>query len=498
MKLKWMVGLVLLMMAMTACDDTTDSIGTSLTDNLDNLKISTDSFRVSTRSIMADSVFSRNTTGYLGRVKDPETGAYITGNFMVQFHTLEGFGLNSMPERENVASLSESGEIIADSCDIRLYFDDYYGDSLATMKMTIHEMAEPMKEGMKYYSNYNPGTHGLLREDGVRSDMMYSLDNQNYSDSIRALSSYSKHIRVLLNEPYTDKDGKTYNNYGSYILNQYYSHPEYFSNSYQFINHVNPGFYFEIKDGLGSMAYIQTTNLNIFFRYKAHIETETEEKDTIYSGSTMVSGTEEVLQTTTVENDKEVLQRLVADNSCTYLKTPAGIFTEMTIPVDEITNQHENDTLSSAKVELRRINNEHQSDYSLDVPTSLLMVQCDSLYTFFEQGKVPDYKQSFLATNSSATLSNKYTFDNISNLVRLMKEQKEAGLKENPNWIEEHPRWNKVAIVPVTMSTYTQSNVTLVSRVSHDMSLRSTRLVGGSANPYDDVIISVIYSKFAH
>ena len=42
MKLKWFVGLLLLMTAMTACDDTTDTIGASLTDNMDNLKISTD------------------------------------------------------------------------------------------------------------------------------------------------------------------------------------------------------------------------------------------------------------------------------------------------------------------------------------------------------------------------------------------------------------------------------------------------------------------------
>ena len=50
----------------TACDDTTDNVGISLTNSLDNLQISTDTFMVSTRSIAADSVLSRNTLGYLG------------------------------------------------------------------------------------------------------------------------------------------------------------------------------------------------------------------------------------------------------------------------------------------------------------------------------------------------------------------------------------------------------------------------------------------------
>ena len=497
MKLKWFVGLLLLMTAMTACDDTTDTIGASLTDNMDNLKISTDSFRVSSRSVLADSVLSKNATGYLGRVKDPETGSFVTGNFMVQFHTLENFGMNAMPTREKVASLNADGEIIADSCDIRLYFKSYYGDSLAAMKMTAHELVEPMKEGVNYYSNYNPLKEGLVRQDGVHANLMYSLANQNYSDSMRASSTYIANIRIPLNESYTDKEGRTYNNYGSYILNQYYNHPEYFANSYEFVNRVCPGFYLEIKDGLGSMAYISSSQMNVFFRYKATVGTGTEERDTVYSGSTAFGGTEEVLQTTTIENDDEVLQRLVADNSCTYLKTPAGIFSEITLPIDEIAAHHDNDTLSQAKIVLKQINNVSESDYAFDAPQRLLMVERDSMYTFFEQGKLPDYRQSFLSSTESSAYTNTFTFSNISNLVRHMQEQKTEGMKANPNWVAEHPNWNKVVIIPVTVSSYTSNNVAYVARVSHDMSLSSTRLVGGSENPYDDIRVSVIYSKFS-
>ena len=40
---------------------------------------------------MADSVIARNITGYLGRVKDPETGNYVTGDFMAQLHPLSNY-----------------------------------------------------------------------------------------------------------------------------------------------------------------------------------------------------------------------------------------------------------------------------------------------------------------------------------------------------------------------------------------------------------------------
>lgn len=497
MNFKWMAAMVLLLTAMTACDDTTDTIGTSLTDSMDNLKIATDSFRVTTRSILADSVLSRNTRGYLGRVKDPETGAFITGNFMTQFHTLEGFGLSGMPDSSTIASRDEQGLLIADSCDIRLFFDSYYGDSLTTMKLAVSEMAEPMKEGVQYYSNYSPAKEGLLRADGLHTDIVYSLADQNYTDSVRALTSaYSPHIRVPLNQPYTDRQGTVYNNYGTYLLRQYYDHPEYFEDSYKFVSNVAPGFFMEVKDGIGAMAYITHSQMNVYFRNRVHYETDTEEKDTVYTVLTNFGGTEEVLQTTSIENDRQVLRQLVEDNTCTYLKTPAGIFTEIELPVDDITYQHQNDTLSSAKIELYRINNEQEGAYALDVPTSLLLLERDSLYTFFEQGRTADNVQSFVATNSSAKTSNKYTFDNIANLVRHMKEAREAGLKENPNWLAEHPNWNRAVIVPVTLSTYSVNQVTYVARVSHDMSLCSTRLVGGPQNPYDDLMITVIYSKF--
>lgn len=78
---------------LTACDDTTDTLGTSLTDDMDMLEVSTDTFEVTSCSFVADSVLSRNTIGYLGKIRDPETGNYIKGDFMAQFGTLENYYL---------------------------------------------------------------------------------------------------------------------------------------------------------------------------------------------------------------------------------------------------------------------------------------------------------------------------------------------------------------------------------------------------------------------
>lgn len=464
-----------------SCDDTTDSIGNSLTDNMDMLKVTTDTFNVATRSIVADSVLSRSTTGYLGKIRDIETGNYITGDFMAQFSTLENYKL---PEKDSIVSLQD-GEVIADSCSIRLFYTDYYGDSLATMNITAYEMNEPMKEGVKYYSNFDPIAEGLIRNDGMKVNKTYTLTDLSISDEDRAdESSYTPNIKINLNKPYTDKNGVTYNNYGTYIMRMYYEDPDRFKNSYNFIHEVCPGFYFKTNDGIGSMAYITVSQLNIYFRYL---------NDSTYVGTTSFSATEEVLQTTNISNDKQNIADLANDNTCTYLKTPAGIFTEITLPVDEITENHSNDTINTAKISLTRINNNTHDEYSLSAPSTLLMIPKDSLYTFFENGDNVDYKKSFIATYSSST--NQYTFNNISGMITYMADIKKKGLAENSNWLNEHPDWNRVVIIPVSVTTNSSSQIV---KIVHDMSLTSTKLVGGSENPYEPIKINVIYSKFNH
>lgn len=209
--------------------------------------------------------------------------------------------------------------------------------------------------------------------------------------------------------------------------------------------------------------------------------------DSIFTASTILTSTEEVLQTTTVENDKQTLGKLAADNTCTYLKTPSGLFTEVTLPVDEIMDGHLNDSVNTAKLILTRINSNVNSDYNFDSPTDLLLVQKDSLISFFEQSRLANNKNTYLATYNSVL--NNYEFSNISGLVKIMYNLKKNGLASKD--------WNKAVIVPVTLTEVTQSSGTsTVTRIVHNMELTSTKLIGGSENPNDPIKISVIYGKF--
>ena len=101
---------------MTACDDTTDVIGGSLTNIADQFTLLTDTFSVQTRSITVDSVLARSPYNYLGHIKDPETGSYVTADYSTQFAVLENFGITSLyPEQDSIRSVDAEGKVVADS-----------------------------------------------------------------------------------------------------------------------------------------------------------------------------------------------------------------------------------------------------------------------------------------------------------------------------------------------------------------------------------------------
>ena len=480
MKIKYMASVALAAMAIYSCDDSISSIGNSLTDEGDKLDLKPSTFDVQTRTVVADSVFTLSSKCYLGQVRDPETQADVKSEFTTQFHVnelLQGY----LRDCEVVSSWN--GKIAADSCEVLLYLSKPFDskDSLEALKMQISEMAVPVQEGRRYYSNFNPREMGMLRPGGLTKSKMFSYANLLATDSVRTLASFTQNIRIRLDEPYTDREGQTYNNYGSYLLSQLYYHPEKYRNSFAFTQEVCPGLFFEITDGLGFHSQITNMGIRVYYRFRQAGD------ETVNNAYFTVGGTQEVLQTTLVTNDREAISRLAKETQHTYLKSPAGLFTEVTLPVEAIKRGHDNDSLLAATISFQRINNESSDRRMFGIPSSILMVQADSLKTFFEKTKQADGRTTFLASYNGTSSQNVYSFTNISNLITILWRNYVEGTAKNPNWAAEHPNWNKVLLVPVTSST---------SGIEHDMSLTSTRLVGGRDNPNDPVQISVVYAKF--
>ena len=481
-----MAGIAILTIAISSCDEDTNTMGYSLTSDADRFSLIPDTFQIdSMESIKADSVLARSSYSYLGRIKDPETGAYITSDFTTQFTVLEKEKNYIFAPKKDITSLDTDGEPVATSCNLIVIINSYLGDSLTAMKLMVEELDKPIEENKLYYSNFDPEANDYIRNDGLKQAKMYSMVDLTLSDSARAArlnKNYYSYINIPLNKQYKAKDGTVYKNYGTYLMRTYYQHPEYFKNSISFIKNVCPGFYFKTVDGQGVMAEVLNVQMEVKFKYKSN--------DKEYDGSKIFYGTEEVMQTTHIANEKGKIDSLVNVKNCTYLKTPAGIFTEVTLPVEQIKKGHINDSILSAKITFQRMADlNKKTDELLSDATQLLMIERDSLYSFFEKNNVTNNRTSFLAVYN-ATL-NTYTYNNISSLINHMWSIRGKGSKN----------WNKVVLVPVKTSTVSTSSYTsaTVTGINNEMGITSTRLVGGIKNPdnpnLDNPTISIIYNQ---
>lgn len=476
MKFIKLTAFLLAAFSMVACDDTTDTLGSSITNKVDNLTITDATYNVETQSLVASPVLSKSNNGIIGRVKDPETGTYLTADYMTQMVPLSTFSVDTLQYIKD----ANNGELRADSCYLLVSYQSTYGDSLAPMKVTAYEMSKPMTEDKNYLTDFDPIAEGYIAENGYHNSATYSL------------SKATGNFKIYLNKPYI-KDGVTYDNYGTYMLKTFVEHPEYFKSNYQFLKNVCPGFYIKHEGGIGNVADVWNTEVQFYWSRQKTIKASDGVTDSIAKGYgfNRIDGTEEALQTNHIVNDAASIASLAADPSCTYLKSPAGIFTEVTLPVEEILRGHENDTLNTASVTFPRINNtETNNQYTFDTPSYVLMIPKDSIDSFFENGDVVNNRNSFYASYSSST-TNGYTFSNISNLITAMSKKK--GSSEN---------WNKAVLIPITVSTVVENNSTMISKMTHNMSLTSTRLVKGTnettsdGKPASPIQIKVIYSKF--
>jgi hypothetical protein len=261
-----------------------------------------------------------------------------------------------------------------------------------------------------------------------------------------------------------------------------------------------PGFYIETIDGQGMMSHFNSAQICIYYTfYGKNLMEDDGDVDAEYVSYMLAASTEEVLQTITVKNDQAALKQLVENSSdCTFMKTPAAIFTEVTLPVDEIKSAHVNDSLISASVSFNRVNNyEPLTKYTFSVPSKVLLIEKDSLNSFFERNQNYNNKYAFY----TSLYKNAYNFSNssdINTLITRMYNERAAGLKKDPNWVEKHPNWNKALLLPVGQVSITTTGTASSSPIAlmNEMGLTCTRLKRGTAQ--DPIKMRVIYARFKH
>ena len=476
----WAAIILTTALTLMSCDEDTGKIG--IYPQEDAISTTTASFGILSADLLNENVPAGSTTYYLGKVIDPETDQAITAIFAAQFHTFEGY---SFPKEEDILADNDGNR--CDSIEIRLFIKSVFGDKNNPMKLEVWPLSmsqdKLLQESEHFYTNTDLWQY-VDEENGPIATKVFTATDYIMSDEQRASSTYSDNVRIVLPREY-----------GEHIMETYYSNPNSFRDSYQFIRNVCAGFLFRTVGGTGTMLNIESCTINLNFQYMSEAF-----PDSTLSATCRFAATPEVIQSTQFESSN--LAGLIGNEEYTMLKTPAGICTELILPVDEIYKGHENDSITRASFTLMRINNQDEDalddNYALGIPQQLLLVRKQNMDSFFEKHQVSDSQQSY--TTSFSSTYNSYSFDNISRLITYCNNEKHAGMKAlgmtEEEWEAANPEWNHVVLVPVTVSSASDNNgnISQVS-VNQDLSLCSTKLVRGTeANP---IKMQVIYSRFA-
>lgn len=478
MKLKFLVALGIAA-TLYSCDDETTGIGQFVAD-ADMIPAKADSYTIETESYLLDSVYSRSSTAYLGKFTDKDYGTF-SSDFLVQINCPENFILPDRIEEIKTAKLG-------------LYYTSYFGDSLASIRVQIDPLTKAIKDDgtnkALYYSNLDP-TEYYDKNATPLAIKDYSAYDRTIPDSVRNEDGYYPNVAIDLGDGFCKNFLEKYNY--TETVNGKTIHP-YFKDSESFINNVLKGFYVHTISGEGSILYISDIYLHLTIAYWTKTS---EDKDTLVHTVVPMSSTKEVFMSTRFKDSG--MKELVSDPKCTYLKTPAGLCTEVTLPIEEMYQAHKNDTLNSISVSFQKLKDQSNNPFKMGTPSNLLMVRKGEMKDFFENNKVYDNKTTFIATYSSTT--NSYDFSKLNRLISYIfseiRPEIEKGEAEWNKWKSEHQDYNKLLLVPVTTESDSQGNII---GVENDLNVNSAMLMGGkdlnnSSDESQRIRMSIIYTN---
>ncbi len=455
------------LLTFTQCDDNTGSIGGSLVPENDIITAETKTFYATSNTIMAnDSILANTSDVYLGMYTDEESGTVFSSSFVTQFGCTEDFEFPMEGVVDDSASYTK----------LRLYFNEYYGDSLNAMRCEVYELDNTLQEGVPYYTNFDPEELYDVEKKPLAAKTFNVID-YNVHDTILNSDNYARHIEIVLP-----------NSIGNRFISKFYEKDaegnivgkKYFANSEVFINDIFKGIYVKCVQGDGTILKIYRARIDVGF--KRLIKSSSGALDSIQALSAPFYSGKEVLQTNKFDNND--LKPLLDEKEYTYIKTPAGLFTEVKLPICELVENC--DTINSAKMVFTRYNEEGGSMNSAH--GTLLMVRKTDMYKFFLKNKLSDGETSYLT--SFVNSSNEYVFGNIANLFKHCYREYTEGVLKDSDWETKNPDWDKVVLIPVT--TTEDSNGSVV-KILHDISISSMRLRGGTEY---EVPIEVVTSKF--
>lgn len=448
MKVKSIFAIVscFLALAFASCDDDLNSIGGAIQPPGDGISTSTDTLAVTARTIsMQDSVYARTINGVLGQYEDDLFGT-IKSDYLCQFYFPTGGKF-----QDNLLQI-DSVQFVVD-------FINYTGDTLTPMGLSVYEATKEIPNN--FYTNVDPTKY--------IGDKPTLLASEAYTISGTKIVVASTKQREIIADLGIDFGKRIYNGWKDKKFTDNATFNQFFKGTY-----VTTNF------GSGSLIRVLYTSIDIFYKYNDVLGNHNNTADTIRNSSFSLTVTPEVMQLNHIKN-KNPEKLFEEGTGATYLKTPAGVYTEVVFPINKIKANmasKEFKTINTALFTLKGYTEkESTGKYELGRPTTVLLINKDSVESFFSERKLYDGKTTIIGTRGS---NNIYSFGNISTLINTYKDM---NLDKDPVF----------TVIPVEVATKTDANGSSYLTGVFNYLQPATSII---RNDEKNMRLELVYSKF--
>ncbi|HHT34636.1 MAG TPA: DUF4270 domain-containing protein [Bacteroidales bacterium] len=373
-----------------SCNDTLDRVGFTIQPGMDNLTVGIDTMHLQARTIEIDSIFARTKYPVLGEYTDPLFGS-IKSEYLGEFYLPEGAGFNA-------------GSTI-DSVKVVVSYSSMMGDSLAPMELSVYELNRSLM-GVSRYTHLNPEEYADMT--APLGKAVFTGKNKTYHTETYTSGYTSQTYKVYdisVDLPLT---------LGQRFLDEYNKPAHGMMNDADRFRQFFPGLYFTTSFGNSTILNVSFTSFFVHYHYTDEGGSSTGQ-DTIRTDALRLFITPEVTQVNTVRSHNEPL--LEESNTHTYVKSPAGVITEITFPLSNIHQELKSKALNLANFTLYALPDAMEDPLvKIAPPDYLMLVNRDSLEGFFEGRKLIDNVTSFISDKFDATTYS-YDFNNISAMI---------------------------------------------------------------------------------
>lgn len=467
MKIKTLLILAITLSTLTfvACDDDSTSLGSSIQPGGDDIFVGADTLSLTavTRSFN-DSVYARTVYGLLGEYTDPVFGK-IKSDYLCEFYCAEN----------TIFKDPYKMGITIDSVRLNTEFTYFSGDTVSPMGLSVYEVTKPLKAF--FFTSVKPENYCNMQK--LLGQSIFSIqdvpDTLINSALVRTISTnLDLELGKRFYKEWIDSDSLTFKN--SNALKEFFK-----------------GVYVTTNFGSGSIINVDYTEFDIYYTYtyqKGDAAASTAKRDT--TGVFRLPVTSEVIQMNHVKNTPPAGMITQTPAEKTYMSTPAGLYTEVTIKLNDIVNiaiagAGKNAVINAANFKLLG-NTEEEAKSGLSRPSDILFINKDSLTNFFIKRKLQDSQTSFVIQRDPT--SNSYNFGNLASIINhYAKYYQGQGVSPLPDL--------KYLMIPVTATRIQTTNssgyaVTVITDLYNQM-FPTTAIL--RTEP-ENMKMSIIYSKY--